>query len=170
MRAVGWLRLTIVVVAPLLGCLAAKAETAVERGAYLVTTIGACGNCHSPRDATGRILPGTELSGGFSFDDAVGRVVGPNITPDHETGIGAWTDSQIITALREGHRPDGTIIGPPMPIPVYKELSDGDAGGDRGISSLAAAGSTRGRTDAVYDTATAVIWTAGGTCRQAEAR
>ena len=54
-------------------------------------------------------------------------MVGPNITPDRDTGIGAWTDAQIITALREGHRPDGTIIGPPMPIPVYQELSDGDA-------------------------------------------
>jgi mono/diheme cytochrome c family protein len=127
MRVAGWLHLTIIVAAPLLGCFAVRAETAVERGAYLVTTIGACGNCHSPRDASGQIVPGTELSGGLSFDDAVGRVVGPNITPDHETGIGNWTDAQIITALREGRRPDGTIIGPPMPIPVYKELSDGDA-------------------------------------------
>ena len=127
MRAVGCRRLTIMVVPMLLVCLTARAETAVERGAYLVTTIGACGNCHSPRDATGQIAPGTELSGGFSFDDDVGRVVGPNITPDHETGIGAWTDSQIIAALREGRRPDGTTIGPPMPIPAYRELSDGDA-------------------------------------------
>lgn len=127
MRAAAGVRLAIMTIAPLLGLIAARAETAVERGAYLVTTIGACGNCHSPRDASGRIVPGTELSGGFSFDDAVGHVVGPNITPDRETGIGAWTDSQIITALREGRRPDGTTIGPPMPIPVYKELSDDDA-------------------------------------------
>lgn len=127
MRVVAGVRLAIMTISPLLGLLAARAETAVERGAYLVTTIGACGNCHSLRDATGRIAPGTELSGGFSFDDDVGHVVGPNITPDRETGIGAWTYAQIITALREGHRPDGTTIGPPMPIPVYRELSDGDA-------------------------------------------
>lgn len=104
----------------------AVAETPVERGAYLVTTIGACGNCHSPRDAAGRIAPGTELTGGFEFDDDVGRVVGPNITPDPDTGIGNWTEAQIVTAMRDGKRPDGTLIGPPMPTPVYRQLSDND--------------------------------------------
>jgi hypothetical protein len=34
-----------------------SAETLIERGAYLVTTIGACGNCHSPRDAEGKVIP-----------------------------------------------------------------------------------------------------------------
>jgi mono/diheme cytochrome c family protein len=105
----------------------AVAETAVERGAYLVTTIGACGNCHSPRNAANDVAAGMELSGGFTFDEDVGRVVGPNITPSKEVGIGAWTETQIVTALRDGTRPDGTIIGPPMPIPVYQKLSDDDA-------------------------------------------
>jgi len=104
----------------------AVAETPVERGAYLVTTIGSCGNCHSPRDAGGHIVPGTELSGGFAFEDDVGHVVGPNITPDLGTGIGTWTEAQIVTAMRDGRRPDGTLIGPPMPISVYRHLSDTD--------------------------------------------
>jgi hypothetical protein len=102
MRAAAGVRLAIMTIAPLLGLIAARAETAVERGAYLVTTIGACGNCHSPRDASGRIVPGTELSGGFSFDDAVGHVVGPNITPDRETGIGARSSP---TTMRRRSRP-----------------------------------------------------------------
>jgi mono/diheme cytochrome c family protein len=106
---------------------AAVAETLVERGAYLVTTIGSCGNCHSPRDAPGHVAAGKELSGGNEFDEDIGHVVGPNITPDRETGIGGWTDAEIITALRDGKRPDGTIIGPPMPIIVYRNLSDKDA-------------------------------------------
>lgn len=105
----------------------AVAETPVERGAYLVTTIGSCGNCHSPRDAPGHVAAGKELSGGFEFDEDVGHVIGSNITPDRETGIGAWTEGQIITALRDGKRPDGTIVGPPMPIIAYRELSDKDA-------------------------------------------
>ena len=68
------------------------------------------------------------LAGGLEFDDApIGHVVGPNITPDLETGIGGWTEVQIVTALRDGKRPDGTIIGPPMPIPSYRQLSDRDA-------------------------------------------
>lgn len=107
---------------------AARADELRERGAYLVTTIGACGNCHSPRDASGGVIAGQELSGGAEFDDpGLGHVVTPNITPDPETGIGKWTTAQIIAALRDGKRPDGTIIGPPMPIPVYRQMSDGDA-------------------------------------------
>ena len=36
-------------------------------------------------------------------------------------------EAQIVAAMRDGKRPDGTIIGPPMPIPVYSRLSDSDA-------------------------------------------
>lgn len=50
-----------------------------------------------------------------------------NITPDPTTGIGRWTDAQIVTAIREGRRPDGSIIGPPMPVDVYRQMSDADA-------------------------------------------
>jgi mono/diheme cytochrome c family protein len=68
------------------------------------------------------------LSGGFAFDDpGIGSVVIPNITPDKETGIGNLTAAQIVDELRNGKRSDGTLIGPPMPIPVYQKLSDGDA-------------------------------------------
>ena len=109
----------------------AKAETIVERGQYLVATIGGCGNCHSPRGGgttlEGKIIPGTELSGGLELDDEIGHLGFPNITPDIETGIGKWTNQQIVEALRNGKRPDGAIIGPPMPIAMYRGLSDNDA-------------------------------------------
>jgi mono/diheme cytochrome c family protein len=106
----------------------ASAETAAERGAYLVRTIGACGNCHTPRDAAGRWIAGRELAGGFEFDDPeLCHIVGTNITPDPETGIGKWSEAEIVTALRDGKRPDGTLIRSPMPIPVYRQLSDNDA-------------------------------------------
>ena len=49
-----------------------------------------------------------------------------NITPDPATGIGTWSDEQIVAAIREGRRPDGSIIGPPMPIGLYRGLSDRD--------------------------------------------
>jgi cytochrome c553 len=102
-----------------------SAETPIERGSYLVNTIGACGNCHA-RDTAGTRT--TDLAGGFEFDDEIaGHFVMPNITPDPETGIGKWTDAEIVVALRDGKRPDGSIIGPPMPIPVYRQLSDHDA-------------------------------------------
>ncbi len=83
-----------------------------ERGAYLVTTVGACGNCHTPRDAAGKPMADMELAGGFEFDDGpIGHVVVRNITPDPETGIGKWTEAQIVTALRDGKRPDGCRSG-----------------------------------------------------------
>jgi mono/diheme cytochrome c family protein len=106
----------------------AQGQTPRERGAYLVTSIAACGNCHTPRDAAINQIPGMSLAGGFKFDVAgLGHIVGPNITPDPSTGIGAWTDGQIVNALRNGKRPDGTIIGPPMPIDFYSRISDNDA-------------------------------------------
>src|SRR5215472_15891510 len=108
----------------------ALAETPVERGSYLVNTIGACGNCHA-RDATENLNPSMALAGGVALnriDPALpGHVIAPNITPDPDTGIGKWTEADIVVALRDGKRPDGSIIGPPMPIPVYRELSDKDA-------------------------------------------
>jgi mono/diheme cytochrome c family protein len=107
---------------------AGSSETLVERGAYLVTTVAACGNCHTPRDASGKPMVNMTLAGGFEFDDGpIGHVVVSNITPDPETGIGKWTEAEIVSALRNGKRPDGTVIGPPMPIRFYRLLSDRDA-------------------------------------------
>ena len=108
----------------------AAAEDLRARGAYLVNTVGACGNCHTPRNASGQVMADRALAGGFSFDThdpGIGVVTVPNITPDKETGIGEWSATQIIEAMRNGKRPDGTLIGPPMPIALYRELSDRDA-------------------------------------------
>jgi cytochrome c553 len=111
------------------GVQARSAEAPVERGSYLVNTIGACGNCHG-RDASGNLYPDGSLAGGFVFDEIepdLGHVIGPNITPDTDSGIGKWSVADIVMALRNGKRPDGSIIGPPMPIPVYGQLADRDA-------------------------------------------
>ena len=98
---------------------ASFAETPLERGTYLMNSIVACGNCHTPKGPDGKAIAGMELSGGDPIDLPVFHAVPPNITQDKETGIGNWTDDQIINAIRNGKRPDGTIIGPPMPIPFY---------------------------------------------------
>ena len=99
----------------------------IERGAYLMNSIVACGNCHARRDNEWRPLPALGLSGGMLFDEEPFKAYARNITPDPETGIGKWTDAQIIRAFREGIRPDGTVIGPPMPIAFYRGISDADA-------------------------------------------
>lgn len=98
----------------------------LARGTYLMNSIVACGNCHVQRDATGKPLPERGLSGGMVFDEAPFKAYASNITPDPETGIGKWTDAQLAKAIREGVRPDGTVIGPPMPMMFYRGLADDD--------------------------------------------
>jgi mono/diheme cytochrome c family protein len=116
----------------LLACLGgAMAQTLGERGAYLVNTIMACGNCHSPRDADGKPIAGKEFSGGLTFDTPAFIATAPNITPDLDSGIGSWSDAEIRRALVEGMRPDhGRLAGAPlaaiMPANFYKALLPDD--------------------------------------------
>jgi cytochrome c2 len=107
-------------------CGAHAAESPSERGEYLVNAIMGCGTCHTTRDAAMKPIPEMELAGGRVIDREGIHAIAPNITPDPETGIGRWTDDQIINAIRNGKRPDGTIIGPPMPVAFYRVVSDND--------------------------------------------
>jgi mono/diheme cytochrome c family protein len=106
---------------------AARAESLAERGDYLVNTIMACGNCHSPRDAQGKTIAEKALSGGRIFTTPAFIATAPNITPDVETGIGSWSDVEIKRALVEGMRPDhgrlaGVALAAIMPANFYKAL------------------------------------------------
>ena len=98
----------------------------VKRGAYLVNGPAACANCHTPRAPDMSPLPDMPFAGGFKLVDPAFTVYSANITPDKETGIGDWTDEQIITAIREGKDKEGHIIFPPMPVPTYNNMSDDD--------------------------------------------
>lgn len=97
----------------------------VERGRYLVESIVACGNCHTPQGPNGPD-PAKKLAGGFLTEEPPLTAYAPNITPDPDTGIGRWTDAQIVAAIRDGRRPDGSLIGPPMPFAMYRQMSDSD--------------------------------------------
>ena len=111
----------------LVAAAAARAgEDPVARGAYLVNGIAGCGNCHAPQAPAGP-APDAPLSGGPAQLSPVFTAYPPNITPDRATGIGAWSESQIVTTLREGRTPDGRTLRPPMPIPFYRRMSDADA-------------------------------------------
>lgn len=101
----------------------AIAETAVERGEYLVRGPMGCGNCHTPQDAGGP-LAGMELAGALVGDGPEFTAYAPNITP--AGWLSRWTDAELARAIREGLRPDGTLIGPPMPFAMYRGLSDAD--------------------------------------------
>lgn len=104
---------------------AQAASPQVERGRYLMNSIVACGNCHTPQGPQGP-LPGMTLAGGTVFDEKPFTAFASNITPDKETGIGRWSDAQLIRAIREGRRPDDSMIGPPMPVASYRGISDTD--------------------------------------------
>jgi mono/diheme cytochrome c family protein len=109
----------------------AMAESPAERGGYLVNTIMACGNCHTPRDADGKTIPEKAFSGGMIFTTPAFIATAPNITPDVETGIGSWSDAEIKRALVQGMRPDhGRLAGAPlaaiMPANFYKALLPDD--------------------------------------------
>jgi mono/diheme cytochrome c family protein len=99
----------------------------VARGRYLVN-FGGCNDCHTPGYFLGKPDWARELSGsdvGFEVPGK-GTVVGPNLTPDPETGLGQWTAEQISTALRSGVRPDGRVLSPVMPWQAFSNLKSTD--------------------------------------------
>jgi mono/diheme cytochrome c family protein len=105
---------------------AAFAETPVERGSYLVNSIGACGNCHTPRQQGVPDLS-KRFSGGFqTFDEPWFTVKGANLTPDKDTGLGGWSDDDLRKALLTGVRPNGIQLATVMPYPFYKVMLPGD--------------------------------------------
>jgi mono/diheme cytochrome c family protein len=102
----------------------------LARGKYLFT-LADCDACHSQRDFSR--FGGPVVNGGRGigtvFPDSMGlpgRVAPPNITPDQETGIGAWTDGEKIRAIREGIGRDGHVLFPMMPYTSFRHMSDED--------------------------------------------
>jgi mono/diheme cytochrome c family protein len=86
-------------------------DAAYNRGAYLVTALAHCGECHTPRNWFGAMEGDRFLAG--TKDGPDGKPV-PNITPDPETGIGKWSEDDIVGLLTDGHTPDFDFVGGPM--------------------------------------------------------
>ncbi len=101
-------------------------DALVRRGAYLANGAASCANCHTTRAQDLSMIPGMDFAGGFKLVFPGFTVYSANITPDKETGIGDWTDEEIIAAIREGKDKEGNIIFPPMPVPIYNNMSDDD--------------------------------------------
>jgi mono/diheme cytochrome c family protein len=137
------------------GATSAPAPSPAERGKYLVTAIGGCNDCHTPmkpgstdlapdmsRMLSGHpadvalppppalppgpwlavdALPGTAYSGPWGVSFAA------NLTPDEETGIGAWDENVFIRTLRTGkHLGAGRDLLPPMPWQTFGQMTDDD--------------------------------------------
>jgi len=113
----------------------------IERGRYLAENVILCNDCHSERDWTyygGPVKPpvgaGREC---MTRDKAVasvklvkgnfpGIMCMRNITPDPDTGIGEWTDGELVRSIREGVNRDGEGLFPIMPYFIFRTLSDRD--------------------------------------------
>jgi mono/diheme cytochrome c family protein len=138
MRLTRWFAITLVSLTLIAAAVALAATTTktkpasttgskVERGRYLVSVIG-CNDCHTPGTLYGapdmtRFLSGSELG----WPGPWGTVYAANLTSDNETGLGKWTEVQIVTAIRTGNRPDGRQLAPIMPWMNLSKLSDADA-------------------------------------------
>lgn len=99
------------------------AEPSLERGKYLMEGPAACGNCHTPQGPDGPDMA-NELGGFMVEKSEAFEAWAVNITP--ASRVADWTDEELARAIREGIRPDGSVIGPPMPIGLYRGLSDDD--------------------------------------------
>lgn len=112
---------------------APSSPEAIERGRYLVHHVAGCVGCHSKVDTS---KPGEPMVDGFvgagrdfgTMEGFPGHVRAANITSDPETGIGSWSDGEIVRAMREGVSKDGRPLFPMMPYTTYaRSLSDEDA-------------------------------------------
>nr|WP_249779947.1 cytochrome c [Bradyrhizobium sediminis] len=90
-----------------------SAET-IARGKAL-TYAADCASCHTAD-------PSKPFAGGKRIDTPFGAIYSPNLTPDRETGLGAWSDDDFIRALRYGVAPDGSRYYPAFPYPNFTRL------------------------------------------------
>ncbi len=99
---------------------ALQAQGDVTRGAYVVQASGGCG-CH-----TDKAQGAQPLAGGRGLKTPFGTFYSTNITPDRETGIGAWSDEDFVRAMREGLAPDGSHYFPVFPYASFAGMTTAD--------------------------------------------
>jgi mono/diheme cytochrome c family protein len=95
-----------------------RADAVVARGKAL-TDAGDCAGCHTA-DASRPFAGGREIPTPF------GTIYSPNLTPDRDTGIGAWSDDDFYRAMHDGVAPDGTRYYPAFPYPYFTRLTRSD--------------------------------------------
>jgi mono/diheme cytochrome c family protein len=99
----------------------------LERGRYLATSVSGCVECHTQRSSTDpKVRTGKPGAGDIFLEQGEMRIVAENITPDRETGIGAWSDDEIARAIREGVDRNGRTLFPIMPYEHFRHMSDED--------------------------------------------
>jgi mono/diheme cytochrome c family protein len=102
--------------------LAVELTQAAIRGEAVFRSAGGC-SCH-----TDRAKHGATLAGGRAIKVPFGTFYSTNITPDRETGIGAWSERDFVRSMREGVAPDGSHYFPVFPYTSFTKMSDADLG------------------------------------------
>ena len=90
----------------------------VRRGQYLVAA-GDCMSCHLREG-------GEPFAGGLGLKTPFGLIYSSNITPDPQTGIGAWTSEQFYRAMHDGKGAHGENLYPAFPYPWFRRASRAD--------------------------------------------
>lgn len=100
---------------------AVAAEPSPELIAYGKTLVeaGDCAGCHTAD-------PTKPFAGGKRIDTPFGAIYAPNLTPDRDTGIGAWQDADFARAVRTGTAPDGSLYYPAFPYPYFTHMTKDD--------------------------------------------
>ena len=93
-------------------------EETIARGNALAVA-GNCASCHTAD-------PAKPFAGGKRIDTPLGAIYSPNLTPDRETGLGAWSDEDFVRAFRHGLAPDGSRYYPAFPYPYFTKLTRQD--------------------------------------------
>lgn len=125
---VAWINATLLALALATAAMPVHAQDRIKRGEYLATIMD-CTGCHTPGALIGKPDQARALAGstiGFAIPD-LGVFYPPNLTPDRETGLGKWTEADIVKAVRTGVTPSGRTLVPIMPFPSYARLTDADA-------------------------------------------
>lgn len=91
----------------------------IAQGAYLAR-VGNCMTCHTTRG-------GADYAGGRGIQTPFGTIYSSNLTPDPDTGIGAWTADDFWRAIHNGKSRDGSLLYPAFPYPNYSKVTRADA-------------------------------------------
>lgn len=100
------------------GAQAEPSADTVARGKAL-TIAGDCASCHTAD-------PAKPFAGGKRIDTPFGAIYSPNLTPDRDTGLGAWSDEEFYRALHNGVARDGSRYYPAFPYPNFTKMTRDD--------------------------------------------
>src|SRR5271165_1525178 len=98
---------------------AAPDTSLIEKGEYLAR-VGDCIACHTAPE-------GKLFAGGLAMPTPFGTLYTSNVTPDRETGIGAWTADQFYGTMHSGRFPHGGLLYPAMPFGSYTKVTRQDS-------------------------------------------